>query len=106
MSSAPPSSQVLSDAGSFEVKIVTPPPHSLGVHALPADTHNGDQIEVDGSDYVVSSLVLQWKLVGGRYQRDHNRLEVQHTGRYFLNLHLQSLYEAPDQPQNREGGPV
>ncbi len=34
--------------GTFEVRIVTPPPTSLGIHRLPPDTHNGDQIEVDG----------------------------------------------------------
>lgn len=35
-------------AGTFEVRIVTPPPTSLGIHRFPPDTHNGDQIEVDG----------------------------------------------------------
>ncbi|KAK9853098.1 hypothetical protein WJX84_005554, partial [Apatococcus fuscideae] len=34
--------------GTFEVRIVTPPPTSLGIHRFPPDTHNGDQIEVDG----------------------------------------------------------
>ena len=34
--------------GTFEVRIVTPPPTSLGIHQFPPDTHNGDQIEVDG----------------------------------------------------------
>lgn len=92
-------------SGLFEVQVVTPPKESLGIHALPPDTHNGDQINIDGKvspatpsqklsprfllhlplticarcaqDFVVSSLVLQYKLVGGRYQRDHNRLDVQ-----------------------------
>ncbi len=44
-------------------------------------------------DFVVTSLVLQYKLVGGRYQRDHNRLEVQQTSRYFVNLYYDSLLE-------------
>lgn len=44
-------------------------------------------------DFVVTSLVLQYKLVGGRYQRDHNRLEVQQTSRYIVNLYYDSLLE-------------
>ena len=35
-------------AGLFEVKDVSPPPRVLGIHSLPPDTHNGDQIEVEG----------------------------------------------------------
>ena len=34
--------------GMFEVKDVSPPPRILGIHSLPPDTHNGDQIEVEG----------------------------------------------------------
>ncbi|KAK9795514.1 hypothetical protein WJX73_003068 [Symbiochloris irregularis] len=71
--------------GTFEVNIVTPPPLSLGIHALPPDTHNGDQIEVEGSNYVVSCVVLQYKLVGGRYQRDNNRLEIQALSNKICN---------------------
>lgn len=42
-------------------------------------------------DYVVSSLVVRYQLVGGKYERDHNQLEVQQTSRYFLNQHLDHL---------------
>jgi hypothetical protein len=34
-------------AGFFEVKNINPPPKSLGIHRLPVDTHNGDQITVE-----------------------------------------------------------
>ena len=44
-------------------------------------------------DFVVTSLVLKYKLVGGRYQRDHNRLEVQQTNRYLMNLYYDGLLE-------------
>lgn len=77
--------------GLFEVQLVSPPPTSLGIHELPPTTHNGDQIEVDGKDYIVSSVVLKYKLVKGKYQRDHNRLEVQRFGRYLTNLYLEQL---------------
>ena len=42
-------------------------------------------------DYVVSSLVVRYQLVQGKYERDHNQLEVQQIGRYFLNRHLDEL---------------
>ena len=110
----------------------------MGIHSLPVDTHNGDQITVEdkvsdttdpkicvvsllhlvGSlhkrrqntglqypavmalslpramqDFVVTSLVLQYKLVAGRYQREHNKLEVQQTNRYLMNLYYDSLLD-------------
>ncbi len=72
---------------------VAPPKHnSLGVHELPPNTHNGDLIHVQGEDYVVSSVVLRYKLVGGRYQRDHNRLEVQQMGRFFTLQYLEQQF--------------
>ncbi|CAL5223745.1 g6306 [Coccomyxa viridis] len=79
--------------GLFEVQKINPPPQSLGIHNLPVDTHNGDQITVEDEDFVVTSLVLKYKLVGGRYQRDHNRLEVQQTNRYLMNLYYDGLLE-------------
>lgn len=80
--------------GFFEVTVVTPPPRSLGIYALPPNTHNGEEIEIDGHGYVVTSLVLQYKLVKGKYVRDHHKLEVQPTGRYFLNIMLDTLIKA------------
>jgi hypothetical protein len=85
------SSRRAREPGFFEVKVVTPPPRSLGIHALPPLTHNGDAVEIDNASYVVTSLVLQYKLVAGRYVRDHSRLEVAPTSRFFLNLMLDGL---------------
>eukprot|EP00878_Enallax_costatus_P015703 GHUV01016452.1.p1 GENE.GHUV01016452.1~~GHUV01016452.1.p1 ORF type:complete len:167 (+),score=59.64 GHUV01016452.1:421-921(+) len=48
--------------GLFEIKVMTPPPRSLGIYALPPTTHNGEEIEIDGNGYVVTSLVLQYKV--------------------------------------------
>lgn len=48
--------------GLFEVMVPTPPPRSLGVWALPPNTHNGDEVELDGDSYVVTGLVLQYKV--------------------------------------------
>ena len=38
---------ILLTAGLFEVQKINPPPQSLGIHNLPVDTHNGDQITVE-----------------------------------------------------------
>lgn len=75
----------------FEVQLINPPPRSLGIFALPPNTHNGEevrallalpaaaalaaaggsvadacaavvQIEIDGQGYVVTSLVLRYKV--------------------------------------------
>lgn len=43
-------------------------------------------------DYVVDSVTLHYRLVGGKYERDHNQLAVQSTSRFFLNKHLDQLY--------------
>ncbi len=32
------------------------------------NTHNGDQIEVEGSAFVVQAVVMQYKLVRGKYR--------------------------------------
>lgn len=75
------------------MKDVSPPPRVLGIHSLPPDTHNGDQIEVEGQDYVVDSVMFHYKLVGGKYQRDHNQLAVYSTSRFFLNKYLNQMYQ-------------
>lgn len=77
--------------GLYEVEIITPPPQSLGIHPLPAGTHNGDRIEVEGEDYIVSAVVLQYKLVRGRYQREHSRLEVMRLNRHLTNIMLEHI---------------
>ncbi|KAL4423425.1 hypothetical protein ABPG77_010003 [Micractinium sp. CCAP 211/92] len=89
--------------GLFEVQDVSPPPRSLGIHALPPNTHNGDQIEVEGSAFVVQAVVMQYKLVRGKYRRDHARLEVQNTGRMLANMYLEEMYRMGDPPSPKNG---
>jgi len=76
----------------YEVEIITPPPRSLGIHALEPNTGCGDEVEVEGHSFVVRSVVLKYRLERGKYVRDHNRLEVMPTSRFFLNKMLESLY--------------
>jgi len=48
--------RLMKRAGLFEVQVVTPPKESLGVHSFHPDTHNGDQIHVQGKvDYLSSA---------------------------------------------------
>lgn len=93
-------------------------PSAAGVHQLHPLTTTGDVLELDQvtaeayarthaaehrlvtsfgtqRDYVVSAVVLHYKLRSGKYQRDHNRLEVQKTGRWLLNQHLEQLLDSP-----------
>lgn len=76
---------------------MTPPPRSLGIHSFEPNMGCGDHLELEGhGTYVVTSVVLQYRLEMGKYVRDHKKLEVQPTGRYFLNQLLDGLYESAD----------
>ncbi|GMH41907.1 hypothetical protein BSKO_09817 [Bryopsis sp. KO-2023] len=79
------------DPNRYEVRVITPPPRSLGIHKFPPNTHNGDQIEVDGTDYVVSSVSVRYRRQGGRYVRQPARLDVQTTALYFTTRQLDGL---------------
>ncbi|KAF5832699.1 hypothetical protein DUNSADRAFT_11343 [Dunaliella salina] len=81
-------------AGLFEVNVITPPPRYLGTYALPPLTHNNDEIEIEGvGTYVVTQLVVQYKLQQGKYKRHHSRLDVQPTSRWLTNQQLDSLLQ-------------
>jgi hypothetical protein len=78
----------------FEVEDISPPSTSLGLHRLPRNTTNGDEITVRGHSYIVRSTVVRYKLSRGRYRLDHKRLQVLGTGRYLANLYLENLMES------------
>lgn len=79
--------------GIFEVVDASPPPRSLGEHALPPDTHNGDRIEAAGGAWVVQRTALHYRLVRGRYVRHAARVEVVSAGRYLVERYLTGLME-------------
>ncbi|MEW5312979.1 MAG: hypothetical protein WDW38_004575 [Sanguina aurantia] len=81
--------------GHYEVQVVTPPARSLGIFLLPPNTHNGEEIEILGDAYVVTCTCIMFKLAGGKYVRDHSRLDVQPTSRYILNAMLDDLITRP-----------
>ena len=74
--------------GVFEVQDVSPPPQSLGMHTLPPNTHNGDEIEVEGDSYVVQKVVFRFRLTRGKYKPAERRLEVRRTGRFLYNKYV------------------
>lgn len=80
--------------GLFEVNVVTPPPRSLGIYALPPLTHNGEEVDIDQGSFVVTSVFIRYRLEKGKYVRDHSRLDVEPTGRWLLNKHLDGLMDS------------
>ena len=82
-----------SNPSHFKVMDISPPPESLGVHCLPPNTTNGDQIEIDGQSFIVEKTRVRWKLQGGKYVRDHQGLDVLGTSRYLSNMFLNGLLE-------------
>ena len=84
----------------FEVRVTTPPPRSLGIHALEDRADGlvgcGEEIEVQGQSFVVDQVVKRYELRRGKYVRSHSRLDVQPSGRYFLNRQLEGLLEGED----------
>lgn len=73
--------------------VSTPPPRSLGAHALPPDTHNGDRVEIGGDAFVVRGVVVNYRLVKGRYVRAGQTLEVSTQGRFLVEKFLDGLVQ-------------
>ena len=51
--------------------------------------HNEEPLRAQ--DYVVRTLVLKYKLVGGRYERDHSRLDCTATSRFIVDTYYDQL---------------
>jgi len=77
----------------YVVSVVTPPPRPLGTHRLAPNMQCGETVEVKGECFVVSGVTYRYSLRNGRYRPSEKRLDVQSTGRYFLNLYLDDLLE-------------
>jgi hypothetical protein len=59
-------------------------------------------MQIEGREYVVTALVLQFKLQRGRYVREHGKLEVQATGRYLYNQFLSDMMDLAGAPLPEE----
>ncbi|KAK8673485.1 hypothetical protein V6N13_111817 [Hibiscus sabdariffa] len=68
----------------YKVVEITPPPKSLGVRCFPPNLQCGESVTIEGQTY---------QLRKGKYEPSDKRLNVQSSGRYILNLYLESLLE-------------
>lgn len=50
-------------------------------------------LQIEGKEYIVTSLTLQYRLQKGKYVRDHSKLKVLATGRYLYNEYLSSMMD-------------
>jgi len=78
----------------YEVKLISPPAKSLGMHLLPHNTQCGETVEVQDQAYIVSRVTYVYKLSKGKYARSSTRLDVTATGRYIINRYLNDLLDA------------
>ncbi|KAM3368149.1 hypothetical protein ACQJBY_016604 [Aegilops geniculata] len=86
----------------FKVVEITPPPRCLGVRCFPTvsahdrrvpNIHCGESVTIEGQAYTVSAVTHRYQLRKGRYEPSEKRLDVLSTGRYILNLYLDSLLD-------------
>ncbi|KAK9010809.1 hypothetical protein V6N11_043677 [Hibiscus sabdariffa] len=67
--------------------------HSLGVRCFPPNLQCGESVTIEGQTYMISAVTHRYQLRKGKYEPSEKRLDVQSTGRYILNLYLESLLE-------------
>ncbi|KAK7858366.1 hypothetical protein CFP56_013081 [Quercus suber] len=106
----------------YKVIEITPPPKNLGIrcfpsmrekdHAnilfVPCELHGwdwghpreteinlqcGESVTIEGQAYTISAVTHRYQLRKGKYEPSEKRLDVLSTGRYILNLYLESLLE-------------
>mmetsp|Transcript_55889 Transcript_55889/g.177120 ORF Transcript_55889/g.177120 Transcript_55889/m.177120 type:complete len:98 (+) Transcript_55889:469-762(+) len=77
----------------YEVVVLSPPQRNLGIHTLEKNTQCGEIVAVKEQEYVVSQVTYQYKLIRGRYKKEHKRLDVKETSRYLLDMQLTDLLE-------------
>ncbi|KAB2075747.1 hypothetical protein ES319_A07G242300v1 [Gossypium barbadense] len=77
----------------YKVIEITPPPKSLGVRCFPPNLQCGESVTIEGQTYTISAVTHRYQLRKGKYEPSEKRLDVQSTGRYILNLYLESLLE-------------
>ena len=76
----------------FEVVYKNPPEQrSLGMHAAPKNTCCGETVSVNDEVYVVSRVVIRYKLRHGRYRQYESQLDVRSPSRYVVDTYFNSL---------------
>ncbi|KAL3629154.1 hypothetical protein CASFOL_026376 [Castilleja foliolosa] len=78
----------------YKVTEITPPPKSLGTRCFPSSNLQcGESVTIEGQAYTISAVTHRYQLRKGKYEPREKRLDVLSTGRYILNLYLESLLE-------------
>ncbi|GAA0143081.1 hypothetical protein LIER_35677 [Lithospermum erythrorhizon] len=77
----------------YKVIEITPPPKSLGVRCFPSNLQCGESVTIEDRQYTISSVTYRYQLRKGKYEPNETRLDVTSTGRYIVNLYLESLLE-------------
>ncbi|KAL3833123.1 hypothetical protein ACJIZ3_007859 [Penstemon smallii] len=77
----------------YKVIDITPPPKHLGIRCFPSNLQCGESVTIEGQTYTISSVTHRYQLRKGKYEPSEKRLDVLSTGRYILNLYLESLLE-------------
>ena len=81
-----------SETKTFEVVYNNPPDqHSLGMHAAPKNTCCGETVSVNNEVYVVSRVVIRYRLKAGRYRQHGSQLDVRSPSRYVVDTYFNSL---------------
>ena len=62
-------------------------------YARTQNIHCGESVTIEGQAYTVSAVTHRYQLRKGRYEPSEKRLDVLSTGRYILNLYLDSLLD-------------
>ncbi|GMY13284.1 LOC110641329 isoform [Fagus crenata] len=77
----------------YKVIEITPPPKNLGIRCFPSNLQCGESVTIEGQAYTISAVTHRYQLRKGKYEPSEKRLDVLSTGRYILNLYLESLLE-------------
>ncbi|XP_057485324.1 uncharacterized protein LOC130771678 isoform X1 [Actinidia eriantha] len=78
----------------YKVIEITPPPKNLGIRCFsPQNLQCGESVTIEGQAYTISAVTHRYQLRKGKYEPSEKRLDVLSSGRYILNLYLESLLE-------------
>ncbi|KAG6392866.1 hypothetical protein SASPL_147094 [Salvia splendens] len=53
----------------------------------------GESVTIEGQTYTISAVTHRYQLRKGKYEPSEKRLDVLSTGRYLLNLYLETLLQ-------------
>ncbi|EPS67827.1 hypothetical protein M569_06949, partial [Genlisea aurea] len=75
----------------YKVIEITPPPKNLGTRCFPSNLQCGESVTIEGEAYTISAVTHRYQLRRGKYEASEKILDVLSTGRYLLNMYLETL---------------